>query len=295
MLEVQKVVKAYGANIAVKQLSFQLKRGDLLGLVGSNGSGKTTTFRMILGLLQPDQGQILLDQQPVQLADRRLFGYLPEERSLYRELTVRRQLHFLGQLKGMDSKAIETAILHWSAILELQDFLHASIKTLSKGNQQKVQFMSCLLHDPQICIVDEPFSGLDPYNLELMKRVFLELKQKGKMVLLSTHRLDHIESFCSQVIVLKKGEAVLQGQISTLRQESMIRYLRVQGNLQYHQLQMIEEITRIQKEGKGYRLQFNNEEDAKKIMRQLLKKRDLLQISYEFPTLLDLFMAQGGA
>lgn len=292
MLDVQTVVKSYGENIAVNRLSFQLKRGDLLGLVGSNGSGKTTTFRMILGLLQPDLGQILLDHQSIQLADRRIFGYLPEERSLYRELTLLRQLYFLGQLKGMSKADIERAIAYWSDLLELKGYLNSHIKTLSKGNQQKVQFLGCLLHDPQICIFDEPFSGLDPYNLELLKHVFLELKQKGKMILLSTHRLDHIESFCSQVILLKKGETILQGEIAKLRQESKTRYLRVQGNVQYHQLQMIEEISQIKKEGKGYRLQFDNEEDAKKTMRYLLKKADLLQLSYEFPTLLDLFMAQ---
>lgn len=245
MLELLSVSKSYYKNKAVKQLSLQVGRGEIFGLVGSNGSGKTTAFRMILQLLRPDEGQILFDGQDICFANQTLFGYLPEERSLYRELTLRKQFYFLGQLKGMSVAKIDEQLEKWMKILEINQYKNHRIKMLSKGNQQKVQFLGCLLHDPLICIFDEPFSGLDPYNLELLKKVFVELRKEGKMILLSTHRLDHIESFCTRMLLLDQGRTVMQGSIEDLRTCSKQRYVRVQGGIQFHQLRMMEEILSI--------------------------------------------------
>lgn len=291
MLDIQQVSKSYHQNKAVDDLSMQVRRGEIFGLVGSNGSGKTTTFRMILQLLRPDTGQILLDQQDICLSDQRVFGYLPEERSLYRELTLQKQFYFLGQLKGMSVRQIDEQLEKWMKTLEIDQYKDVKIKMLSKGNQQKVQFLGCLLHQPEICIFDEPFSGLDPYNVELMKRVFLRLREEGRMILLATHRLDHIESFCTRMLLLEKGKTLVQGEVSDLRKSSKARYIRVIGGIQYHQLKMFDEVMAIVREGKGYRLLFDNEGDAKKMAATLMQRKDVMHVSYELPTLLDLFMA----
>ncbi|MBQ9987993.1 MAG: ATP-binding cassette domain-containing protein, partial [Erysipelotrichales bacterium] len=206
MLEVKNVCKSFGDVKALKDYSICVKKGEILGLVGSNGSGKSTSFRILLQLLKPDSGSITFEGKDLILCDKKDFGYLPEERTVFRDLSVRQQLYFLGRLKGMSDSLIEERLLYWAKRLEIEQNLDKKIRSLSKGNQQKVQFLGCLLHSPKVMILDEPFSGLDPYNLELMKHIFLEYAKQGAYVLLSTHRLDHIESFCSNVVLLDKGE-----------------------------------------------------------------------------------------
>lgn len=290
MLEVSHVWKSYGNVQALCDYSIQVKKGEIFGIVGSNGSGKSTSFRLILQLLQPDEGTILFEGKELWQCNKADFGYLPEERTVYRELTVREQLQFLGQLKGMSMNDIEKEIVHWADKLELSMNLDKKIRFLSKGNQQKVQFMGCLLHHPKVLILDEPFSGLDPYNLELMKQVFLEYAKQGAYVLLSTHRLDHIESFCNSVVLLEHGNIRLQGNISDIRRKSELRCITLMGDIPLHQLRDKLPNYKITKSGQQIKVVVEGEKLAMDFCRWVFNRYEVLSMQIEYPSLTDIFL-----
>lgn len=292
MLEVEHVWKSYGNVLALRDYTIQVKKGEILGIVGGNGSGKTTSFRLLLQLLKPDQGTIRFEGKELWECNRNDFGYLPEERTVYRELSVMEQLRFLGRLKGMTVKQIEEQIEYWAEKLELSENLYRKISSLSKGNQQKVQFLGCLLHHPKVLILDEPFSGLDPYNLELMKQVFLEYAKQGAYVLLSTHRLDHIDSFCSNVVLLEKGTIRMSGKIADLRRQSTVRYITLMGEIPQHQLKDHLPNHKITKAGQQIRIMMDNEKEAVAFCKWVLAKYDVLSLQIEYPNLTELFMEE---
>lgn len=216
MLEVNQVVKYYGDHLGLDKLSFTLKPGSIIGILGPNGSGKTTLFRMLLGLIPPTSGEIRIPNQKRQSL---YFGYLPEERSVYRDISVLEQLTYLGRLKKIDKDKLKRDINNWLIRFDLIDQQHKLIKQLSKGNQQKVQFICALLHNPQILILDEPLTGLDAQNVSLFKTIIFEQAQRGKSILLSSHQYEEIETFCNEIILLRKGKVVLKGNLKDLKQE----------------------------------------------------------------------------
>ncbi|WOO86631.1 ATP-binding cassette domain-containing protein [Mollicutes bacterium LVI A0039] len=220
MLEVNNVQKNFGPKIAVNDLSFTIKPGETLGLLGTNGAGKTTTFRMILGIFSPDSGSINLDGHPISLDDSPRIGFLPEERSLLQKYTIDEQLCFFGELKGKTRAELAPEIEHWLEYFELTEHRFSKIKELSKGNQQKIQFISSVLHSPDLLILDEPFSGLDPLNIKLIAEAIKQLSKRGTMIIFSSHRLDYVEAFSNDVIVLQKGVPVLEGNINSIKQEA---------------------------------------------------------------------------
>lgn len=291
MLEVNHIWKAYGTVQALSDYSIQVKKGEILGIVGGNGSGKTTSFRLILQLMQPDQGTIRFEGKELWECNRMDFGYLPEERTLYRDLSIKEQLRFLGQLKGMSIEQADERIEYWAKRLELTMNLNKPIRALSKGNQQKVQFIGCLIHQPKVLILDEPFSGLDPYNLELMKEVFLEYAKQGAYVLLSTHRLDHIESFCSNVVLLEQGKIRLSGNIAELRRQSTLRCITLMGEIPQHQLRDHLPNCEITKAGQQIRLVMESEKEAIAFCKWVFAKYDVLSLQIEYPSLSELFLA----
>ncbi|MBE6115022.1 MAG: ATP-binding cassette domain-containing protein [Erysipelotrichaceae bacterium] len=290
MLEVKNVCKSFGDVKALKDYSICVKKGEILGLVGSNGSGKSTSFRILLQLLKPDSGSITFEGKDLILCDKKDFGYLPEERTVFRDLSVRQQLYFLGRLKGMSDSLIEERLLYWAKRLEIEQNLDKKIRSLSKGNQQKVQFLGCLLHSPKVMILDEPFSGLDPYNLELMKHIFLEYAKQGAYVLLSTHRLDHIESFCSNVVLLDKGEIRLQGNIAQLRRQSDQRCITLMGDIPLHQIKDRLPYASVHKIGQQIRIILPNEKEALLFCKWVMKQYDVLSLQIEYPSLAELFL-----
>lgn len=227
MLKLQKVCKDYGNGRGVKELSFQIGMGKICGLLGSNGCGKTTTFRMLLGLLKPDGGSIRYQKEVIDMQNYRLFGYVPEERSLLRDLSVEEHLYYLARLKKMDDKSIEESFLYWSEYLQIEHYRNTKIIELSKGNQQKVQMLCALIHNPQIIIFDEPLNGLDVFNVDLFKRLLMKLKQEKKIILLSSHQYYNIEHFCDYVVYLKDGKVLFKGDIEKLKQKHEIRQLKI--------------------------------------------------------------------
>jgi ABC-2 type transport system ATP-binding protein len=205
------VSKAFGSFQAVSHLDLEVPRGEIFGLLGPNGSGKTTTIRMMLGILVPDRGTVqLLDGRPVEWLRQRV-GYLPEERGLYRKMKVQEHLLFFARLKGVSRKEAQRRGAEWLARLGLEEVGHRRVEDLSKGMQQKVQFIGTVLHQPDLLILDEPFSGLDPLNQDVLESIILELRRSGTTVLLSTHRMEQAERLCDRVCLLSHSRKVLEG------------------------------------------------------------------------------------
>lgn len=223
-LELRGITKRFAEHVAVRELSLAVPRGSVYGLLGPNGAGKTTTIRMILNVIAPDSGSIVVLGSPhltPGLLDR--LGYLPEERGLYKKMQVRRLLRFLAELKGVDGRTADRRITEWLERLSLKspekDWGNAKVDELSRGMQQKVQFIGTLLHDPDIVILDEPFSGLDPINAQALKDVVVELKRRGKTVIFSTHLMDNAERLCDSVCIIARGEKVLDGTVIGVKSE----------------------------------------------------------------------------
>jgi len=223
-IDIQGIVKRYDHHVAVRSLSLLVPKGAVYGLLGPNGAGKTTTIRMTLGIIAPDEGSIRLLGAPhtdPALVDR--IGYLPEERGLYRKMQVRRVLRFLGELKGLGGRDLDTRIDSWLERLSLrsaggEDWGNAKVDELSRGMQQKVQFIGALLHDPELVILDEPFSGLDPINAQALKDTVVDLKKRGRTVIFSTHIMDNAERMCDSVCIIANGEKVLDGAVAAVRE-----------------------------------------------------------------------------
>lgn len=225
MLKLDKVSKDYGNGKGITNLSFQLAKGKICGLLGSNGCGKTTTFRILLGLLDYDSGSILYQKEPLKNDGYRLFGYVPEDRSMLRNLTVREHIYYLARLKKMSDDEIEDAFIYWSSYLKVNEYIDTKIIELSKGNQQKVQMMCAMIHDPQIIIFDEPLNGLDVMNVDLFKELLMKLKQEKKIILISSHQYHNIEHFCDYVVYLKDGKVLFKGDVEKLKLKKETRYL----------------------------------------------------------------------
>ncbi len=218
LVELDRISKAYDTKIAVDALSLQIEAGTMFGLLGPNGAGKTSTIRMMIGITLPDSGSVTLFGQPFARKDLARVGYLPEERGLYRKMKVLDQLVFMGQLHGLDSACAKARSHQWCERLQLLDALGLRTEELSKGMQQKIQFISTLLHEPELIIMDEPFSGLDPVNTQLLQDALLELKHAGKAILFSTHRMDQVERLCDSICLIDGGRAVLSGGMREVKQ-----------------------------------------------------------------------------
>jgi ABC-2 type transport system ATP-binding protein len=216
-IELTKVRKSYDQFVAVNDLSFSIEQGGVFGLLGPNGAGKTSTIRMMIGITVPDSGQISLFGKPFERKSLNKVGYLPEERGLYKKMKILDQLVFLGELHGMTAGAAKQKAVEWCKRLEIDAWLMKKVEELSKGMQQKIQFIAALLHDPDFIIMDEPFFGLDPVNATLLKDVMLDLKKQGKTILFSTHRMDQVEKLCDSICLINKGTAVLQGDLKTIK------------------------------------------------------------------------------
>jgi ABC-2 type transport system ATP-binding protein len=216
-IELDQVRKSYDKFVAVNNLSFNIEQGGVFGLLGPNGAGKTSTIRMMIGITVPDSGQITLFGKPFERKSLDKVGYLPEERGLYKKMKILDQLVFLGELHGMTSGAARQAALEWTKRLQIDAWLQKKVEELSKGMQQKIQFIAALIHDPDFIIMDEPFFGLDPVNATLLKDVMLDLKKQGKTILFSTHRMDQVEKLCDSICLINKGIAVLQGDLKSIK------------------------------------------------------------------------------
>ncbi len=217
VVELAGVTKAYENKVAVRSLSLSIDAGQMFGLLGPNGAGKTSSIRMMMGITLPDSGTVSLFEKPFERQSLERVGYLPEERGLYKKMKVLEQLVFFGTLHGLTPEEARSRAKSWATRLEIADALDKKTEELSKGMQQKIQFIGSLLHDPGLIIMDEPFSGLDPVNAKLLEQTLLELKDQGKAILFSTHRMDQVEKLCDAICLVNKGEAVLSGRVREIK------------------------------------------------------------------------------
>ena len=263
-LIVKNVEKSFSTKKVVDNINFEIQKPGVYGLLGTNGAGKTTTIRMILGILKKDSGEITWNGKEVQRKHVN-FGYLPEERGVYPKTKIHDQLMYFAKLKGMKKETAEERMQYWAKRLEIEQYLQMTPEKLSKGNQQKVQFITAILHDPELLVLDEPFSGLDPVNTELLKNVILELIKKGTYIIMSSHQMHSIEEFASDVLILNKGKTVLQGNLKEIKEQYAANRLALnttenvdnlikQANLEIYNSKNNEYMINISAEEDGYRL-----------------------------------------
>lgn len=219
ILEVKKVSKSYSAHRALHQVSFNVPANSIFGLLGPNGAGKTSLIRIITNITQADEGEVLLNGQNTTNIPRGTIGYMPEERGLYKKMKVEEQLEYFCLLRRMSPRLAAERVHYWLRKMNIADWAHKNVEELSKGMQQKIQFIATVMHEPPLLILDEPFSGLDPVNTELIMAEILELKQKGTTIIFSTHRMEQVEEICDRIVLINKGENVLEDAVDTLKQK----------------------------------------------------------------------------
>ena len=291
MLKVEHVTKKYGNLVAVNDLSFEVKDGCIFGLLGLNGAGKTTTFRMILGLIDDYTGNITIDGKHIDYVISDKIGFLTEERSLLTKMTVVDQIVYYGRLKSMSEEEIIKKLDYWLKRFEISEYKNKKIKELSKGNQQKVQFISAIINDPKLLILDEPFSGLDPINVELFKQVILDLQKKGTSIIFSSHRMEHVELFCEELVVLVKGKSVLQGKLTDIKRDYKKKNLIVIGDIDEDKLKKCDGVNKITKEGNEYIISITDETYVKSLFKEISKYDNITKFSVEDPSLNEIFIS----
>lgn len=294
MLQVKNIVKYYGDNKAVNNLSFDVKNGEIFGLLGENGAGKTTTFRIIMGLLDATEGEVLLDGKKIDYSITDKIGFVTEERSLLTKMTVKEQLIFYGVLKGMKEQEIEEELEKWLHFFQIESYKNRKIKELSKGNQQKIQFISAIIHHPKLLILDEPFTGLDPINVELMKKAIYKLQKEGCSIIFSSHQMEHIENFCEKLIILVKGKAIVDGYVRDIKKEYKKKNVLLRGEtLPLKEIEKIKGVISITKVKDEYEVKIEEESIAPKIF-QKVKNCNITKYDVTEPTLNEIFIAKVG-
>lgn len=288
------VSKTFVGKKAVDKISFTVEKPGVFGLLGTNGAGKTTTIRMLLGIIKKDSGEITWNGKKV---DRKSvnFGYLPEERGVYPKVKIYDQLIYFAELKGMKNQEADKAIKEWAKKLKVEEYMQMPAEKLSKGNQQKIQFMTAVIHNPELVVLDEPFSGLDPVNTELLKNIIIDLVKEGKYIIMSAHQMSTIEEFCSDILILNKGKTVLKGNLRQIKDEYPANRVQIEAN---------EPITKyIEKLGleieneknNDYTIKINNEEQAHKLLKELVKNKIIInKFEITKPTLNDIFIEKVG-
>lgn len=290
MLKVENVVKYYGDLLAVDNLSFTVDDGEIFGLLGLNGAGKTTTFRMILGLIDDYKGNITLDGKKIDYNETDKIGFLTEERSLLTKLTVLEQITYYGVLKGISEGDIPKKLDYWLEVFGITEYKNKKIKELSKGNQQKVQFISAIINEPKLLILDEPFSGLDPINVELFKKVILDFKKKGTSIIFSSHRMEHVELFCDRLVVLVKGKSVLSGYLKDIKKNYKKKNILVKGEIDTKKLLDCPGVENITKERDEYIISISSEEYTSGLFKEIAKYNNITKFSVEDPSLNEIFI-----
>ena len=293
-LQVEHIVKQYADKRAVNGLSFNVEEGEIYGLLGANGAGKTTTMRMVLGLIYPDEGTILYNGKPHSKELEKIFGYLPEERGLYPKVKVSDQLIYLAQLRGMSRKDADKSLKYWLERFNVPENYNKKIEELSKGNQQKIGFVASILHNPKIVIMDEAFSGLDPVNVEQMKETVKELRDNGTSVLFSTHRMEHVEELCKNISILRRGEAVVQGNIRELKSRYPREKVILRTTSEVSGLEAIDGVTDVKRTEDGYLVKIADETAGSRILEAALAQTTINHFEIKEPTLNEIFIKTVG-
>lgn len=293
-LKLQNVSKAFIGKQAVQNISFEVNKPGVFGLLGTNGAGKTTTIRMLLGIIKKDTGEITWNGKSVERKHVN-FGYLPEERGVYPKTKIYDQLMYFAELKGMKRQEAGEAIQKWAKILKVEEYIPMPAEKLSKGNQQKIQFMTSILHNPELIVLDEPFSGLDPVNSEILKNVIIDLVKQGKYIIMSSHQMASIEEFCSDILILNKGKTVLQGNLKEIKETYPANRLEMSTDVAIDNYINNEDMTIEFSKNNDYTIKIKSEEAAHQLLQKLVKDNvEINKFEIKKPTLNDIFIEKVG-
>jgi ABC-2 type transport system ATP-binding protein len=293
VVELDRISKTYDQKIAVQDLSLRIEPGTMFGLLGPNGAGKTSSIRMMIGVTMPDSGTVNLFGLPFTRKALERVGYLPEERGLYKKMKVIDQLVFMGQLHGLDQATANTRARQWSERMQIAEALDKKTEELSKGMQQKIQFIATLLHDPELIIMDEPFSGLDPVNAILLQDTLIELKNKGKAVLFSTHRMDQVEKLCDQISLVNRGTVVLSGTMREVksRHERNRVVIEFEGDDSFLKHEAIAEVKNYSGRAE---IKLKDHADAQALLRDAVGRARIFKFELMEPSLEEIFIQTVG-
>ena len=293
-LKLENVSKKFVGKQAVDNISFEVDKPGVFGLLGTNGAGKTTTIRMLLGIIKKDTGEITWNGKKVERKSVN-FGYLPEERGVYPKTKIYDQLMYFAKLKGMNQKDADAAIKKWAKVLKVEEYIPMPAEKLSKGNQQKIQFMTAIIHDPELVVLDEPFSGLDPVNTEILKNVIIDLVKMGKYIIMSSHQMASIEEFCTDILILNKGKTVLKGNLKEIKEGYKANRLELSTDKNIDKY--IKEFNMEIEFSKNneYSIKIDSEEKAHQLLEKLVTNHvEVDKFEIKKPTLNDIFIEKVG-
>ena len=294
-LVVSNIAKKFGDKIVVDNISFEIRQPGVFGLLGTNGAGKTTTIRMLLGILDKDRGSIEWKGKPVS-RERSVFGYLPEERGIYPKHKIKEQIMYFAKLRGIDSKNAKSSFEYWSERLQVAQYSEVVAEHLSKGNQQKIQLLASLIHEPDLIILDEPFSGLDPININLLKSIINELVEKGRYIVMSSHQMQVVEEYCRDIVILEKGRSVVKGNLKEIKRGYGRTNLFVSCDAQIDKFIKQLDIIMESKTSEGYDLKIKSEKDAQRLLEELVKSKIMInKFEIREPSLQEIFVDKVGA
>lgn len=294
VLELNHVTKRFGSFTAVNQLSLKIPKKEMFGFLGANGAGKTTTFRMILGLLDASDGKISWDGKPINYSTSNIIGYLPEERGLYPKLKVRDQIVYLARLRGMQKQAELKELDYWLNRFKVPEYAEKKVEELSKGNQQKIQFIAAVIHKPKLLILDEPFSGLDPVNVEQLKEAVIDLKNAGTTIVFASHRMEHVEEMCEHICIMHKGSPVVHGSLKEIKRSFGKKNLVIHADFDTAFLKVYPGVTKARQTAEGVNLQIEGEQIAEGILQEIVGKGFIRKFVLEEPSLNDIFIEKVG-
>lgn len=295
MLKVENITKYYNKTKAVDNLSFTVEKGEIFGLLGENGAGKTTTFRIILGLINASSGNVTLDGKKIDYSLTDKIGYVTEERSLLTKTTVKDQILLYGVLKGMSEDNILKEMRKWLKKFQISDYENRKIKELSKGNQQKIQFIAAVINKPKLLILDEPFSGLDPINVEMLKKAIIELQETGCSIIFSSHQMEQIEDFCEKLVILSHGKVVVAGYLKDIKNEYRKKNILLRGdNLPLDKIRKLKGVISLEEHRGEYLVKIESLDIADSIFK-LVKDYNITKYDVTEPTLNEIFIEKVGA
>jgi ABC-2 type transport system ATP-binding protein len=290
MLQLQHLLKQYDTQKAVNDVSLSVPEGCIFGLLGPNGAGKSSLLRMVTGITQPDSGNIIFNGEPFNTQRHsRMIGYMPEERGLYKKMKAGEQALYLARLKGMSSEEANKSIKYWFEKLDMQTWYSKKVEDLSKGMSQKLQFVITILHKPKLLILDEPFSGLDPVNSDIIKDEIFNLAKQGTTIIFSTHRMEQVEEICKEIALINKGKIVLEGEVNSIQQRYKQHQYRlvVEGKLQGYDNQILNFEEGI------YTLKLQNQQEVTELLKACIQQQlSILEFKEILPTLHDIFIQQ---
>ena len=293
-LKLEHVTKKFGNFTAVNDLSLEIPEHAIFGFLGANGAGKTTSFRMILNLIDPTSGTITWKGDPINYSRTDEIGYLPEERGLYPKLKVQEQIIYLAKLRGMGKQDAQKALKEWLDRFQVPQYLDKKIEELSKGNQQKIQFIASVIHKPKLLILDEPFSGLDPVNVEMMKGAVKDLANEGTSIVFSSHRMDHVEELCEHLCMMQHGKPILHGNLREIKRSFGKKNLKVQADFDVSFIESIPGVVGAKYYADTGLYQIENEDVSQRILEELQGKGFVRKFELDEPSLNDIFIEKAG-